>query len=106
MNKNLTELIGTFFLVITIGLSGNPLAIGAMLMVMVYAGGPISGAHYNPAVTFAALLRKKIEWGNAVRYWIFQCIGAFLAALVIYLTYRSPMAPPAPAPGFAYQLKP
>jgi len=106
MNKNLTELVGTFFLVLTIGLSGNPLAIGAILMTMVYAGGPISGAHYNPAVTLAALMRKKIGSGEAVRYWIFQCTGAFLAALVIYLTYKTPMSPPTPAPGFAYQLKP
>jgi len=106
MNKNITELIGTFFLVITIGLTGNPIAIGSMLMVMVYAGGPISGAHYNPAITLAALMRKKIDTGGAVRYWIFQLIGAFLAALVIYLIHKKPMAPPAPAPGFAYQLKP
>jgi aquaporin Z len=106
MNKNLTELVGTFFLVLTIGLSGNPLAIGAVLMTMVYAGGPISGAHYNPAVTLTALMRKKIGIGETVRYWIFQCVGSFLAALVIYLTYKTPMSPPAPAAGFAYQLKP
>jgi len=106
MNKNLTELVGTFFLVITIGLTGNPIAIGSMLMVMVYAGGPISGAHYNPAVTLAALMRKKISSGAAIQYWIFQITGSFLAALVIYLTYKTPMAPPSPAPGFAYQLKP
>src|SRR5688572_12870200 len=106
MNKNLTEMIGTFFLVITIGLTGNPIAIGAMLMVMVYAGGPISGAHYNPAVTVAALMRKKITMGSAIQYWIFQCVGAFLAALVIYLTFKTPMQPPMPAPGFAHHLKP
>ena len=106
MNKNLTELIGTFFLVITIGLTGNPIAIGSMLMVMVYAGGPISGAHYNPAVTLAALIRKKITTAGAVQYWFFQITGAFVAALVIYLTYHTPMSPPAPAPGFAYNLKP
>ena len=106
MNKNLTELVGAFFLVLTIGLSGNPLAIGVILMTMVYAGGPISGAHYNPAVTLAALMRKKITAGGAITYMVFQCIGAFLAALVIYLTFKTPMSPPAPAPGFAYQLKP
>src|SRR5689334_2085614 len=100
MNKNLTELIGTFFLVITIGMTGNPIAIGSMLMVMVYAGGPVSGAHYNPAVTLAALMRKKIDMGGAVRYWLFQVLGAFLAALVIYLTFKKPMGPPSPAPGF------
>jgi aquaporin Z len=61
MNKYLTEAVGTFFLVLTIGctvIGGSPhvipaLAIGAMLMVMVYAGGHVSGAHYNPAVTLA-----------------------------------------------------
>src|SRR4029078_8508610 len=97
MNKNLTEMIGTFFLVMAIGLTGNPLAIGAMLMVMVYMGGPISGAHFNPAVTLAALMRKKINTGGAVQYWIAQFIGAFLAALVIWQTYHLPLKPPAPA---------
>ena len=106
MNKNLTELIGTFFLVITIGLTGNPIAIGSMLMVMVYAGGPISGAHYNPAVTLAALIRKKINMGGAVQYWLFQVAGAFLAALVFYLVHKIPMSPPSPVPGYAYELKP
>jgi aquaporin Z len=106
MNKNLTELIGTFFLVITIGLTGNPLAIGSMLMVMVYMGGPISGGHYNPAVTLAALIRKKINMNGAVQYWIFQFLGAFLAAFVIWETYHLPLKPPAPAVGFNYHLKP
>lgn len=106
MNKNLTELIGTFFLVLTIGLTGNPVAIGSMLMVMIYMGGPISGAHYNPAVTLAALLRKKIAMNGAVQYWIFQAAGAFLAALIIYLSNESLMNPPAPAPGYAGNLIP
>ena len=67
MNKLITELIGTFFLVLTIGLavgSGSPLAplaIGSALMVMVYMGGHISGAHYNPAVTLGVMMRGKIE---------------------------------------------
>ena len=76
MNKYLTELIGTFFLVLTIGLSvlgGTPmapLAIGAVLMVMVYMGGHVSGGHYNPAVSLAVLvpteraLERKAELGR------------------------------------------
>ena len=83
------ELIGTFFLVLTIGASvysGTtlaPLAIGSALMVMVYAGGHISGAHYNPAVTMAVLVRGRIPFGEAVEYWIVQLVGGVLAALVV-----------------------
>ena len=69
MNKYIAEFIGTFFLVLTIGCTGigagagviAPLAIGAALMVMVYAGGHISGAHYNPAVTLGVLIRGKVN---------------------------------------------
>jgi aquaporin Z len=51
MKKFFVELIGTFFLVFTIGVSGNVWAIATVLMAMIYMGGYISGAHYNPAVT-------------------------------------------------------
>ena len=51
MKKYITEIIGTFFLVLIIGLTGNPIAIGLGLSVLVYMGAHISGAHYNPAVT-------------------------------------------------------
>jgi aquaporin Z len=63
MARYLTEFIGTFFLVLTIGLcvvgesSLAPLAIGSALMIMVYMGGHISGGHYNPAVSLAVLMR-------------------------------------------------
>ncbi len=85
MKNYLTELIGTFFLVLVIGLSGNPIAIGCILMVMVYMGGHISGAHYNPAVTLAILMRKKIEAKEAIMYMVFQLLGATLAAVFYYL---------------------
>jgi aquaporin Z len=93
MRKYITEFIGTFFLVLTIGMvvlggKGNfaPMAIGSVLMVMVFAGGHISGAHYNPAVTFAVFLRGKISVGEAVGYMIFQVLGSIVASLtVIYL---------------------
>lgn len=84
MKKLIIEFIGTLFLVMTIGISGNPLAIGAILMVMVYMGGHISGAHYNPAVTVAILIRGKITMGEAVRYWIAQIAGAFAGAGLAY----------------------
>jgi aquaporin Z len=86
--KLAAELIGTFFLVFTVGAtvySGSPfapLAIGASLMVMVYAGGHISGGHFNPAVTLAALVRGRIGPGESVLYWITQLVAGVLAALV------------------------
>src|SRR5882672_6649845 len=91
MNKYLTESIGTFFLVLTIGCTviGRdphvvaPLAIGAVLMVMIYAGGHISGAHYNPAVTLAVWMRGRIEMKDAIMYWIAQVAGAVVAALLV-----------------------
>jgi aquaporin Z len=87
--KYVVELIGTFFLVFTVGTavaaagSLAPLAIGAALMVMIYAGGHISGGHYNPAVTLAALVRGRIELADAIGYWIAQLVAGVLAALVV-----------------------
>lgn len=84
--KYITELIGTFFLVLTIGLSRDPFAIGSMLMVMVYMGGHISGAHYNPAVSFAAFLLKKLSMKDLGPYVVAQLVGALLAAIVVKFT--------------------
>jgi len=94
MNKYLTELIGTFFLVLTIGCSviGGaalpPLAIGASLMVMIFAGGHISGGHYNPAVTLAVFLRGRCPAKDVIPYWISQIAGAALAALAVKYLYQ------------------
>ena len=82
MKKYITEFIGTFFLVLTVGLTGNPLAIGSALMVMIYAGGHISGAHYNPAVTLAVLIRGKITSSDALVYMGSQLAGGLIAALI------------------------
>ena len=103
MNRYLTEFIGTFFLVLTIGLSvlsGSalaPLAIGSALMVMVYMGGHISGAHYNPAVSLAILLRGKMDSRDFVPYLIAQVVGATLGAGAVLMILGSTFAP-APAP--------
>lgn len=80
MKKLIIEFIGTMFLVFVIGLSGNPLAIGATLMVMIYMGGHISGAHYNPAVSLAVLLRGKMMSSEMFQYWIAQIAGALVGA--------------------------
>jgi aquaporin Z len=90
MKNYLTEAIGTFFLVLTVGLCVNqgvdmaPLAIGLSLMVMVYAGGPISGGHYNPSVSLAAWIRGALPTRELVPYWIAQFVGAVVAAFLIY----------------------
>lgn len=96
MKAYLTELIGTFFLVLAIGLTGNPIAIGTMLMVMVYMGGHISGAHYNPAVTIALIVQGAIEVSEAIKYMLFQLGGAILAALAVLWLSGNTFAP---APG-------
>src|SRR6478752_7160650 len=91
MNKYIAEFIGTFFLVLTIGCTGvgagsgviAPLAIGAALMVMIFAGGHISGGHYNPAVTLGVLIRGKVNAADVVPYMVAQVLGAAIAALIV-----------------------
>jgi aquaporin Z len=91
MNKYVAEFIGTFFLVLTVGCTviGHgaapfaPLAIGSALMVMIFAGGHISGGHFNPAVTLGVWLRGKCEAKDVAPYMTFQIVGGVLAALVV-----------------------
>lgn len=91
MKNYATEALGTFFFVLVIWLVVTqasefaPLAIWSVLMVMVYAGGHISWAHYNPAVTVWLAVADKISWNKAVGYISAQLTGAFLAAMVSYL---------------------
>jgi aquaporin Z len=97
--KYAVETIGTLFLVFTIGTavrSGNPLAplaIGAALMAMVYASGHISGAHYNPAVTLAVLVRRRIDIREAFGYWIAQFCGGLLASALVAVVAPKQMTP-------------
>jgi aquaporin Z len=92
MKKCIVEFIGTFFLVFTVGATViapgagalAPLAIGASLMVMVFAGGHISGGHYNPAVTLSVWLRGKCDTRDVVPYWIAQIAGAFVAYWIVH----------------------
>ena len=58
------------------------LAFGLVLVGLIYAFGPISGAHLNPAVTFAAALRGRLDWTTALVYWIAQFVGGVLAAAI------------------------
>ena len=115
MQKYLAEFIGTFFLVLTVGCTGISVgagvipqtAIGAVLMAMIYAGGPVSGAHYNPAVTLGVFLRGRCAARDVVPYMVAQVIGALAAsATVMYLKigasatlFQAPIGP-----GFAAEV--
>src|SRR5213075_1469935 len=98
MNKYVTEFIGTFFLVLTIGctvLPGSPgvippLAIGAILMTMIFAGGHISGAHFNPAVTLAVFVRGRCDTKDVLPYVVAQVIaGVAAATTAVFLVGKS-----------------
>lgn len=103
MMKYIYEFIGTFFLVFTVGmtvLAPNgagafaPLAIGSILAVMVFAGGHVSGGHYNPAVSLAVFLRGQLPSSDLIKYWIAQLIAAIVAGyLTLYFkgTHGEPM---------------
>ncbi|MEV6766285.1 aquaporin [Streptomyces sp. NPDC051105] len=86
--KYVTEFIGAFFLTFAVAvaaLSGSvfvPLAAGATLMVMIYAGGHISGGHYNPAVTLAALVRRRIGVRDAAAYVVAQVVAGVVAGII------------------------
>jgi len=103
MNKYLVEFIGTFFLVLTIGFAVlepgagplAPLAIGSALMVMVYAGGHISGAHYNPAVTLAVWLRGRCPARDVTPYMGAQIIGGLVASFMVLFVKGSSSVPAA-----------
>ncbi len=102
MMKYLVEFIGTFFLVATIGGTvidpgaGNmaPLAIGSALMVMVFAGGHVSGGHYNPAVTLAVFLRGKCPGKDVAPYMVAQVVAAATAGAITLFLKNEPVVKP------------
>jgi aquaporin Z len=102
MKKYLAEFIGTFSLVLFgcgaavisgiaatgpsgIGILGIAIAFGFSVVAMAYAIGGISGCHINPAVTIGVLTAGKMEVKDAIGYIVSQCLGAILAAAVLYL---------------------
>ena len=102
LKKCFVELIGTFFLILTVGCAVfssaegviPAIAIGFVLMVFVYAGGHVSGAHYNPAVSIAAAVRGALSWKDLIPYWIAQCLGAALTAYTVTQLVTVPEAAP------------
>lgn len=102
MKKEIAELFGTFCLVLFgcgaatvaggsvgavsgLGLLGISLAFGVAVVVMAYAIGPISGCHINPAISVGMLVAGKLSFKDTIGYIIAQCIGAILAALVLFI---------------------
>jgi len=103
-----SEWLGTLFLVavvigsgimaerladgnIALALLGNTIATGAILVVIILVFGPISGAHFNPAVTLAFLLRRDIEKKTAGYYVIFQILGGITGAAVAHIMFELPL---------------
>lgn len=99
--KLVVEFIGTFFLVLVAGLSGNGLAIGAVLGAMVYLGGHISGGNYNPAVSLGLWLRKAQSGKQTGYYMLVQLLAGVLAAGAVYVTKGQNMVV-APGDGVAF----
>ena len=83
MKKYVVELLGTFFIVFTVGLGSNPLSVGFAYIAMIYIGFNISGSHYNPVISAIMFLKKKIDIKDFILYIVFQIIGACLAATSI-----------------------
>jgi len=90
------ELIGTFALVFAgagaimvddktreLGHVGVAIAFGLVIMVMIYAVGHVSGAHFNPAVSFAFALTRHFSWARMLGYWAAQVSGALIAAAIL-----------------------
>ena len=99
MKKLSAEAIGTFWLVFGgcgsavlaagfpefgIGFMGVALAFALPVLTMVYAVGPISGGHFNPAVSLGLAIGGRFDWNELIPYWMAQVIGGFLGALVLY----------------------
>lgn len=113
MQKYLAEVLGTFTLVfggslaiLSSGAGGGPLlvvvglAFGLALLAGLYAFGEVSGGHFNPAVSLAIFLDRRLGSGDLIGYWVSQLIGAVLAAIVVWIAFdRDAVAATATVPG-------
>jgi glycerol uptake facilitator protein len=106
MGELMAEFFGTFLLILggdgvvaNVGLAPRLASVGydwnvivwgwgLSVMVAVYVAGGVSGAHINPAVTFALAVKRGFPWAKLIPYWIAQIVGAFVGALGVYLVYR------------------
>lgn len=101
MKASIVEFVGTFVLVVVFGLTlvppgvgaFAPLAIGLMLAAMVTAGGPVSGGHFNPAVTLGVWLRGRCAGRVVLPYVVAQLVGASLAGILVNYFRAGGVAP-------------
>lgn len=107
MKRLLMELIGTFFFLLTLAVTGNALATGAMLMAWIYIGASVSGGHYNPLVSLAVKLMGRLSWRETFFYWIAQILGG-VAAYTVAATLLNRLAIPQPGvelfPAFIFEI--
>ncbi len=92
MRRCAMEFVGTFFLTLAISLIGHPASIGLILMAMIYVGGHVSGAHFNPAVSFACFIQNRLTMNDAAKYVLAQCLGSFLGLMIFGLLTQSSFA--------------
>ena len=105
--KLVVEFVGMFLFMFTVGMATNtagagalaPLAIGSVLMVMVFAGGHVSGGHFNPAVSTAVFLRGRMASNEFVPYVVTQCVAAMIAGLLVRYVGGSEAATPVASAG-------
>ena len=110
LKKYIVEFIGTFFLVLTICMTTyskvsadlQPIAVGSMLMVLIYSMGYLSGAQFNPAISLAIYLRGRINLKEMGFYWLAQIIGAIAAAMMtaVLISAKPPVGLIASTPQF------
>ena len=110
LKKYIVEFIGTFFLVLTICMTTyskvsadlQPVAVGSMLMVLIYSMGYLSGAQFNPAISLAIYLRGRINLKEMALYWIAQILGAVAAAMMtaVLISAKPPVGLIASTPQF------
>ncbi len=96
MQKHVVEFVGTFLLALAISMSANPIAIGLMLMALIYAGGHVSGGHFNPAVSVGAFMRGKLSVEDLVWYLGSQLLGALLGLWVFGFITEAMFSPDSP----------
>jgi glycerol uptake facilitator-like aquaporin len=108
LRRTVSEFLGTGFLVaavvgsgilgerlaagnIAIALLANTIATGSALVALILTFGPISGAHFNPAVTFADAIESGVTWADAACYAFAQCLGGIAGAIAAHLMFRLPL---------------